>query len=147
MDANSDDNAEIRRLFVEYIPEVASGVVQIKSVARERGYRAIVAVHSTDPKVCPVGSCVGLRGYRVKTITAQLSGDKVDIIRWSESPETLIRNAISPAIADHIVFDAAAHSATIHARPEYRSVILGQDGSRVQLISKLAGWNIRVADM
>jgi N utilization substance protein A len=116
--------------------------VQIKGVARELGQRIIVAVHSTDPAVCPVGSCVGPKGHRVKTITKQLPGDKVDIVRWSESIEDFIRNAIAPARAERIVFDAASHSATIHPAPEDKPLIIG----RLHLISKLVGWDLRVTD-
>jgi N utilization substance protein A len=146
MSTASNDNDEIRRLFREHIPEVANGVVEMKSIARDPGQRTIVAVHSSDPSICPVGSCVGLRGDRVKTIIKQLPGDKVDIVRWSESIEEFIRNALAPARAERIVFDAAGHSATIHASPEYRSLILGRQGTRLGLLSRLVGWDIRVMD-
>jgi N utilization substance protein A len=138
-----NDNDEIRLLFREHVPEVASGVVEIKSIAREPGQRTILAVHSSDPSICPVGSCVGLRGDPVKTIIKQLPGDKVDVVRWSEPIEEFIRNA--PVRAERIVFDAAGHSATIHVSPEYRyrSLI---SGTRLSLLSRLVGWDIRVLD-
>jgi len=146
MNTHSDDNELIRRLFREHVPEVASGVVEVKSIAREPGQRTIVAVHASDPSICPVGSCVGLRGVRVKTIMKQLPGDKIDIVRWSESIEELIRNALAPARVERIIFDAARHSATIHALAEFRSYP-GQARDKLDLVSRLVGWKIRVVDI
>ena len=146
MNAGSNENAEIRRLFSEHIPEVASGVVELKSIARVTGQRTMVAVQSSDPGICPVGSCVGFRGVRVKAIMKRLTGDKVDIVRWSESVEEFIRNALAPVRVERIVFDPAAHSATVHASPENRSLITRDQGSRLRLISRLVGWEMRVMD-
>ena len=146
MSTPSNDNDEIRRLFTEYVPEVAIGVVEIKSIARERGKRSIVAVHSSRSSVCPVGSCVGPNGVRAKTMIRQLPGEKLDIVRWSESIEEFIRNALAPAKVERIVLDAAAHRATLHASREYLALIDGRQGARRELVSKLVGWHILVKE-
>ena len=145
MDANLDDLEEVRRLFCEHIPEVANSVIEIKSIARERGQRTIVAVRSSDPGVDPVGACVGLRGIRIKTIVKQLGQEMMDVVRWSESTEEFIRNALAPAKAERIVIDTATNRAIVYASPENRSLMMERDqGLRVLLCSRLVGREIRV---
>lgn len=134
------------RLFHEHVPQVASGVVEIKGIARERGRRTIVSVHSTDGSVDPVGSCVGERGIRVKAIMQHLSGEKIDIVRWSDSVEEFIRNLLAPAKAERIILDGETHRATIYAPPDQRSLIMGRQGSRLEMMSQLAGWDLQVMD-
>ena len=141
-----DGSDEVLRLLKAQIPELASGVVEIKGIVRERGQRTIFAVHSTDGAIDPVGSCVGLRGIRIKTVSEQLSGEKIDIVRWSESTERFISNLIAPAKAERIVLDESARSATIHASPHYRALIIGRHGSRLQMLSRLLGWDFRIVD-
>ena len=146
MNTDSDANDEIRRLFREHVPEVANGVVEIKSIAREPGQRTIVAVRSSDANICPVGSCVGMQGVRVKTMIKELPGEKVDIVRWSDSIEELLRNAVAPARVARIVLDPVRHSATIYTAPEYRSLVMGRQGSRLELLSRLVGWRVGVKE-
>jgi len=146
MSAPSGYNDEVRRLLHEHVPEVASGIVEIKSIAREQGQRTIVALHSTDSSVCPVGSAVGRRGLRVKTMMRQLPGETIDIVKWSESIEEFIRNALAPAKVDRIVLDAAAHRATVHASGESLSLLQDRQGLKQRLAGKLVGWDIQILE-
>src|ERR1051325_10452498 len=91
---------EVRQLFHEYVPEVANGVIKIKGIARAPGKRVIVAVWSSDEQIDPVASCMGQRGIRVKTIVQTLSGEKIDIVRWSDSMESFLINCLCPAHID-----------------------------------------------
>jgi transcription termination/antitermination protein NusA len=138
-----DDNAEIRRLLHEHVPEVASGVVEIKAIAREAGWRSMIAVHSAEPGVCPVSSCVGQNGVRVKAIV-KASGDQLNIIKWSNSIEEFIRNILSPARIEQINFDTAAHQATITVSSESATTLTNDGGRRLGLASRLAGWDLRL---
>jgi len=98
-----NDNGVINRLFLEEIPEVAAGIVEIKSIARKPGFRCKIALYSHDPKVDCIGVCVGLRGYRIKRIVDQLDGERIDLFRWDSSLDKLIRNALQPAQIEAIV--------------------------------------------
>ena len=140
------DNEEVRRLFAEYVPQVASGVIEIKGIVRERGQRTIVSVHSTDNSVDPVGSCVGEQGSRVKSIIQRLSGEKIDIVRWSDSLETFIRNLLLPTRPERIVLDVVAQRATIYAARDQRSLIIGRHGARLEMMSQLAGLKLEIVD-
>ena len=91
-----DGSEEVRRLFHEHVPELAGGIVEIRAIARQCGLRSVLAVASTDTRVDPVGSCVGQQGVRVKSVVRLLSGEHIDIVRWSESVEEFIRNALAP---------------------------------------------------
>ena len=147
----TDGSEEVRQLFMKQVPELASGVVQIRGIVRERGFRTMIAVSSTDSAVDPVGSLVGERGIRVKTVVRELwgeklSGEKIDIIRWSDFLEEFIGNLLAPARASRIVLDAATHRATIYASAEERSVITGPKGTRLRMMSRLVGWELVVAD-
>jgi N utilization substance protein A len=146
MHRQPDEGEEVRRLFHEHVPQVASGVVEIKGIARMHGQRTILAVHSTDSSVDPVGSCVGERGIHVKAIVQQLSGEKIDIVRWSDSVEEFIRNLLAPARAERIILDGGTHRATIYASPDLRSLIIGRHGSTLEMMSQLAGWDIQIVD-
>src|SRR5207247_135898 len=106
MDA-SNPTEEIRQLLLEHVPEIASGVIEIKGIVREPGRKTIIAVHSTDPAVDPVGACVGLRGLRVKTIVGILSGEKLDIVRWSDSLSLFVRHLLAPAQVSEVKVDSA----------------------------------------
>jgi N utilization substance protein A len=98
----SRDNDDIRRLFSEHVPEIASGAVSIVGIAREKGLRVMVAVSASTDSVCPVGSCVGMKGERVKTIMKKLPGDKIDLVRWADTEEDFIRNLLAPAKVERI---------------------------------------------
>ncbi len=146
MHAQSDGSQEVRQLFHEHVPELASGIVEIKGIAREPGQRTIVAVHSTDSNIDAVGAFVGERGKRVRAIVQQMSGEKIDIVRWSDSVEQFICNLLAPAKVERIALENATHRATIHARRDQRSLIIGRQGSRVHLMSRLVGWDLQVID-
>jgi transcription termination/antitermination protein NusA len=135
---------EVRRLFREHVPEVASGLVQIKGIARAPGKRVIVAVHSADASVDPIGSCVGERGIRVKAIVQELGGEKLDIVRWSDSLETLLINSLSPAKIDEIYPNEAARRAIIFTNIGDKALLMQDDGLRLKLVSRLVGWDLQV---
>ena len=138
-----DDNDETRRLLQEHVPEIANGVVEIKAIGRSAGRRSMIAVHSADPGVCPVSSCVGQNGVRVKAIV-KTSSDHMDIIKWSNSIEEFIRNTLSPTSIKQFTFDTAAHQATITVSSESAGKWTNDGGTRLRLASRLVGWDLRL---
>ena len=134
----------LEKLFAQEAPEVASGVVEIKAVAREAGSRSKIAVHSNDEHIDPVGSCVGQRGTRVNTVTQELSGEKIDIIPWLEETKQFISNALSPAKVISIEIDEAEHKATVEVAEDQLSLAIGKGGQNVRLAAKLTGWRIDI---
>jgi len=134
----------IEKLFALEAPEIENGVVEIKSVAREAGARSKIAVHSNDEHIDAVGSCVGQKGTRVNTITAELSGEKIDIIPWSSDPETFVSNSISPAKVLSIEIDEREHKATVEVGNDQLSLAIGKGGQNVRLAAKLTGWRIDI---
>jgi N utilization substance protein A len=134
----------VRRLFEREIPEVADGVVQIKQLVREAGYKTKVACESMDPKVDPIGACVGVRGSRIKNVLDELNGEKVDIIRWSDSPEVLIVNALKPAQINSITLYEKEKKALVVVDDDQLSLAIGKKGANVRLASKLGGWDIDI---
>lgn len=134
----------LKKLFELEVPEIPSGVVEIKSIAREPGSRSKMAVHSTDEHIDPVGSCVGGRGVRVTAVTNELGGEKVDIIEWSEDPATYISNSLSPAKVINITVDEAEHKAFIEVADDQLSLAIGKGGQNVRLAAKLTGWRIDI---
>lgn len=135
----------VRKLFELEVSEIADGVVQIKGIAREPGYRTKVAVVSKDDKVDPVGACVGMRGMRVKNIVRELSGEKIDIIRWSDDPKVYVTNALSPAKLLKVEIDPELPN-VIHvvADSEQLSLAIGKRGQNVRLTSKLLGMKVDI---
>jgi N utilization substance protein A len=136
----------VRRLFELEVSEIADGIVEIKGIAREPGYRTKIAVASSDPKVDPVGACVGMRGMRVKNIVRELSGEKIDIVRWSEDIKTYAINALSPArLASVEVKDVnGEHIIHVIADADQLSLAIGKRGQNVRLSAKLLGWKIDI---
>jgi N utilization substance protein A len=134
----------VRRLFEVEVPEIADEVIKIKRVAREPGYRTKIAVASADMRVDCIGACVGIRGTRIKSITEELNGDKIDIIRWNESVEALILNALRPAEITDIKLDPAKNVATVSVTEDQLSLAIGRRGQNVRLASKLTGWEINL---
>ena len=124
--------------------EIANGTVQIKSIAREPGYRTKLAVYSTDDKVDPVGACVGLRGQRVKNIVRELNNEKMDIIKWDTDITTYITNALAPASLDSFQLDEANKSAKILVVEDQLSLAIGKRGQNARLASRLTGWQINI---
>ena len=134
----------IEKLFEVEVPEIQNGIVKIKSIAREAGARSKIAVHSTDDHIDPVGSCVGQKGTRVNTITQELSGEKIDIIPWSEDPKEFVSNSLSPAKVISIEINEEEHKATVEVSDDQLSLAIGKGGQNVRLAAKLNGWRIDI---
>ena len=134
----------VQALFAQEAPEIASGTVEIKSIAREAGSRTKIAVFSSDEHVDPVGSCVGQRGIRVTTIMSELGNEKIDIIEWSADPAKFIAAALSPAKALSTVINEAEHTATVEVADDQLSLAIGKGGQNVRLAAKLTGWRIDI---
>lgn len=134
----------VKRLFELEVPEIHDGIVQIKGAAREAGSRTKIAVTSNDDKIDCVGSCVGIRGQRVKNIVRELNGEKIDIVRFSSDTETYIKNAMSPAELSEIQLDRKNQSAVIFVQDDQLSLAIGKKGQNVRLASKLIGWQLDV---
>jgi len=134
----------IRRLFELEVPEVAEGIIEIKSLAREAGYRTKIAVDSTDDKVDPVGACVGVRGSRIRNIVDELGGEKIDIVKWSDSSQNLIPNALAPAKVSEIAICFELGRATVVVTEDQLSLAIGKHGQNVRLAARLTGWDIDI---
>lgn len=134
----------IRRLFELEIPEIAEHVIEIKSIAREPGFRTKLAVVSYDTKVDCVGACVGIRGSRIRNIIDELNGEKIDIIRWNDSPEVLIMNALKPAEIQSITLDDATREASVTVAEDQLSLAIGKRGQNVRLAARLTGWDVNI---
>lgn len=137
----------VKRLFEIEVPEIHEGAVQIKALAREAGSRTKIAVYSRDPKIDPVGSCVGIRGQRVKNIVRELRGEKIDIIRWSDNIETYLREALKPAEIMEVRLSAGEKAAEIFVADDQLSLTIGKKGQNVRLASKLLGWRLDVRSL
>lgn len=134
----------IKRLFEVEVPEVAEHVIEIKAMAREAGYRTKIAVTSVDNKVDPVGACVGVRGSRIKNIVDELNGEKIDIVRWNESSQILIQNALKPAEVREISLCFELGRATVVVADDQLSLAIGKRGQNVRLAARLTGWDIDI---
>ena len=136
----------VRRLFELEVPEIADGIIEIKRVVREPGYRTKMAVISSDPKIDCIGACVGVRGSRIKAVIDELRGERIDIIRWSDSLEQLIMNGLKPAAIhiDNIFPDVDSHSAVVLVDEDQQSLAIGKKGQNVRLASRLCGWDIEI---
>lgn len=134
----------VRALFALEAPEVASGVVELKEIAREAGSRTKIAVHSNDTHVDPVGSCVGQRGVRVTTVISELGGEKIDVIEWSPDIEKFIADALSPAKVRSVVVNSNDRHATVEVMPDQLSLAIGRGGQNVRLAAKLTGFRIDI---
>lgn len=131
-------------LFKLEVPEVGQGLIEIVSGARDPGSRAKVAVKSNDPRMDPVGACVGMRGSRVQSVSNELAGERVDIILWDENPAQFVINAMSPAEVESIVVDEDAHSMDIAVDDEKLSQAIGKGGQNIRMASQLTGWDLNI---
>jgi N utilization substance protein A len=134
----------IKRLFEMQVPEIQTGVVQIKSIAREAGSRTKMAVHATDPTIDPVGSCVGPRGIRVENVLSELTNEKVDIIKWSSDPAEFIANALNPARALNVFISESEKACRVVVPDSQLSLAIGKEGQNARLAAKLTGWRIDI---
>ncbi len=134
----------VQRLFEQEIPEIAEGVIEIRAIAREPGYRTKVAVSSTDQRVDCVGACVGVRGNRIKNIVDELSGERIDIVRYSDDMQVLIPNALQPAEVEEVILCQMLGRAIVLVQEDQLSLAIGRRGQNVRLASKLCGWDIEI---
>jgi N utilization substance protein A len=126
------------------VPEIAENIIEIRALAREAGYRTKVAVASLDDKVDPVGACVGVRGSRIKNVVDELGGEKIDIVRWNDSSQVLIANALMPARASEIALCFELGRATVVVDEDQLSLAIGKHGQNVRLAARLTGWDIDI---
>jgi N utilization substance protein A len=131
-------------LFKLEVPEVGQGLIEILAAARDPGLRAKIAVKSNDPRIDPVGACVGMRGSRVQAVSNELAGERVDIILWDESPAQFVINAMSPADVTSIVVDEERHSMDVAVEEDKLSQAIGRGGQNIRLASELTGWELNV---
>ncbi len=134
----------IRRLFESEVPEVAERTIEIKAMSREPGFRTKLAVSSVDSKVDAVGACVGVRGSRIRNIVDELGGEKIDIVRWNESSQVLISNALKPAEVEEVSLCFELGRATIIVRDDQLSLAIGRRGQNVRLAARLTGWDVDI---
>ena len=134
----------VRRLFELEVSEIADKTVEIKGIAREAGFRTKIAVISHDEKVDPVGACVGMRGIRVKNIVRELSGEKIDIVRWHEDIKTYVTNALAPAKLIRVVVDEESHTVHVIVEADQLSLAIGKKGQNARLTAKITGWKIDI---
>lgn len=134
----------LKRLFEIEVPEIYDGTVEIKSVAREAGDRSKISVHSDNPEVDPVGSCVGPKGSRVQAVVNELKGEKIDIVKWSEDPVVFVGNALSPSKVVDVIVNEEEKATTVVV-PDYQlSLAIGKRGQNARLAAKLTGWKIDI---
>lgn len=131
-------------LFKLEVPEIRDGMVEIRSAARDPGLRAKIAVHSDDPKIDPIGACVGVRGTRVQSVSNEIAGERVDIVQWSQSAVQFVINALAPAEVDSIAIDRAKHSMDVVVSESQLSQAIGRGGQNVRLASQLTGWDLNI---
>lgn len=134
----------IRRLFELEVPEIYDGVVEIESIAREPGRRSKVAVSSLDDRLDPVGACVGPKGSRVRTVVAELRGERVDVVRWSDDPAQRVANALSPAKVSQVIVDPENTYATVIVPDDQLSLAIGKEGQNARLAARLTGYHIDI---
>src|SRR4030042_707669 len=134
----------LRRLFEMEIPELYGGTIDIKSIAREAGYRSKVAVAARQEGVGPVGCCVGLRGIRIQNIVNELRGEKIDVVEWSDDPANFIANGLSPAQVLSVELNQAENTAVVTVPDKQLSLAIGKEGQNARLAAKLTGWRIDI---
>jgi N utilization substance protein A len=134
----------VKKLFEMEVPEIYEGIVEIKSVSRDPGYRSKIAVNSKEANIDPVGTCVGMGGTRVQTIVNELNGEKIDIIEYNDNPEIFIKNSLNPAEVLEVHVDDAEGKAIVKVPNKQLSLAIGKEGQNVRLAAKLTGWKIDI---
>jgi N utilization substance protein A len=134
----------IMKLFELEVPEIEQGLLEIKSAARDSGVRAKIAVFTSDKRIDPIGTCVGMRGSRVQAVTGELGGERVDIVLWSEDPAQFVIGALAPANVSSIVVDEEKHAMDVVVDEENLAIAIGRGGQNVRLASELTGWQINI---
>ena len=144
LEMRTDDFEPVLRILRLFVPEIANGTVRIKASARIPGYRTKFAVQSDDANVDCVGACVGSNGSRMKDVVDALSGERIDIVRWSDDPQVFIRNCLQPAEIKRVVIDSVQHRAIIFVSEDQQSLATGRRGKNQQLASTLSGYEIEI---
>jgi N utilization substance protein A len=134
----------LKRLFEIEVPEVYNGVVEIKAIAREGGFRSKVAVSSTQEGIDPVGSCIGVRGNRIQSIVNELQGEKIDIVPWDKDPKAFIAKALSPSEVVHVELSPTEQTATVVVPDRQLSLAIGKEGQNARLAARLTGWRLDI---
>ncbi len=134
----------IKHLFAMEVPEIEQGLLEIKAAARDPGVRAKIAVYTQDRRIDPIGTCVGVRGSRVQAVTAELAGERVDIVLWSEDPAQFVIGALAPANVSSIMVDEDKHSMDVVVDEDNLALAIGTGGRNVRLASELTGWQINI---
>lgn len=137
----------VKKLMELEIPEIKGGLVEIKGIAREPGVRSKVAVYSADPKIDPIGSCVGQKGVRVTNVMDELNGERIDIIQWNSNAADYIKTALAPAKIAHIDINLDTKRAKVYVNPDQRPLAIGREGQNVRLASRLAGYELDIMDV
>lgn len=137
----------VRKLMELEIPEIKQELVEIKGIAREPGVRSKVSVNSNDPKIDPIGSCVGQKGVRVTNVMDELNGERIDIIQWSENMEEYIKAALAPAKVAHLDIDEEGKRVSVYVQPDQRPLAIGKEGQNVRLASRLVGYELDIMDI
>ena len=140
----NDDTDAIARLFWQEVPEIASGIVQIKAIARKTLFLSKIALISHDPEVDCVGVCVGIRGCRIAKIVDQLDGERIDLFRWDEGLENLVRQAVQPAQLESVTPNPAQHRVTVVVKEDQRYLAFGRGNINRDLASQLCAWDIEI---
>jgi N utilization substance protein A len=141
-----DDTSLVASLFGQEVPEIGTGSVEIKAIARKPGYRCKVAVQSREASVDCIAACVGHRGARIKNIVDALGNERIDIIRWHDDTERLIAAALQPAVIEKIILHPAQHRAVVVVHADQLSLVQGRGGENRSLASLLSGWQIDVEE-
>ncbi len=131
-------------LFRQEVPEIEQGLLEIKSCARDAGSRAKIAVLSNDKRVDPIGTCVGVRGTRVNSVTNELAGERVDIVLWSDDPAQFVIGALAPSKVQSIEVDEEKHAMDVVVDEEQLALAIGRNGQNVRLASELTGWTLNI---
>lgn len=134
----------LAKLFMQEVPEIYDGIIEVKAVARDPGSRAKIAVYTADTNIDPIGACVGIRGSRVQAVTQELQGEKIDIVPWSDNPATFAVNALAPAEVSKVIVDEENHKFEVQAPDDQLSLAIGRRGQNVRLASQLTGWHVTV---
>ncbi|MEE2617785.1 MAG: transcription termination factor NusA [Candidatus Poribacteria bacterium] len=137
-------NDLVVQLFEMEVPEIEDGLVEIRAIARDPGDRSKVAVYTNDSSIDPVGTCVGIRGSRVRTIVDELDGEKIELIRWHEDIQTYIKNSLQPANVSHVNINAEEQSAEVIVPEDQLSLAIGRRGQNIRLSSRLTNWRLNV---
>ena len=134
----------LRRLFEIEVPEVYNGIVEIKAIAREAGFRSKVAVNATQQGIDPVGSCIGIRGNRIQSIVNELQGEKIDVVSWDQDPKVFIAKALSPSEPAHVELDGDEQTAIVVVPDRQLSLAIGKEGQNTRLAARLTGWRLDI---